>query len=296
MGVLNVRETWTGDTGGWRRDDSGPTSEVVRRFTVTLDNSGQADVSIEILADSRIPQDGDSHPRNEYYICRGCDVTQRFGPTMVEVESYYEARTSTKEKTPLDEPPEIRFDSVISMEEVDEDIYGNPIVTANGEPVLGVQSPISDLTMVITRNLPDYDPVAIRVFNNTVNSVSFFGAPPGVVYCRKLSASSNTSQVSDQTFRFFTVTGEFQFRQPIVTSDAKAWWARVRHEGFMISVENPFTAGEFDIVHARDGARNKVTRPVMLKPDGTAETDPTVAHWLEFPVIRTADHNAIGLL
>jgi hypothetical protein len=91
------------------------------------------------------------------------------------------------------------------------------------------------------------------------------------------------------------VTGSIQFRLGIRTTDDKAWYKRVRNEGFYEKITDAFTSSPI-LVQATDDNGKAMTRPVLLKSDGTRETDPTNAYWLEFPVYRSLPYQALGLI
>jgi hypothetical protein len=66
----------------------------------------------------------------------------------------------------------------------------------------------------------------------------------------------------------------------------------VRHEGFLVrstAASEPRIA--FDPV-----TKTPVTRPVLLKADGTREDDPDNAYWLEFETTLELPYAALGLL
>lgn len=282
--ILDVQETFQ-EGGGWQSPDGvkGSTSWV-RKFTVTVTNQYGTVYSPTVLADDRIPKNGSTHPTYAWFRCRSAKA-KRVSPIMFEVEATYKSKTKDPEENPLLAPPEISYATLSSTEEIDEDIEGNPLNTAAGEPITGVKIPVGDLSATVTKNLADFDPASIYTYANTVNSAIFMGFAPGVVRVHSISAKI----VYADDLTYYTVTVQFHFRYPVKTEAERAWWKRLRHEG--------------TVALNRDGKAVRITDDngeikggkTMIRPDGTEETDPDVAHWVEFQVFRTADLNAMGL-
>ena len=183
---------------------------------------------------------------------------------------------------PLLEPTRIRYLTRKEDLEVDEDIHGDPMVTANNEPITGIKRSFRDLGVVLEKNFPVFDPVLFYTFDGAVSTTPFHGFPAGEAFCDDLSADI----VTTTSFSYARVRAVVLFRQPIRTTSERAWWDRVRHEGYLVRP----AAGE-DPERATDGNGEFTAQKVLLKADGT-ETD--VAEWLEFENVKTADLNAMG--
>lgn len=289
MSVLSIEESWRGDDGSLSSTAEGDGSgTIARKFTVTVDNSGKTVYALTVLAHSGLPQQGHGHPYSPFFICRNVAAT-RVSPILYEVVATYEAATADPDDNPLNDPPEISYGTTTVDGPVDEDIDGNPIQTVNAEPIKGVTMPFADLTATVTKNIGTFNPFSIYVYVNTVNTTTFMGFPPGTVRCSNISAK----KVKGEDFDYFTITVDFAFRKPINTTNARAWWKRVRHEGFKVKETDPFSSEDIYPVARDNGV--KVTKPVPLKDDGTRETDLEVGHWLEFEVMRTENHNSMNL-
>ena len=176
-------------------------------------------------------------------------------------------------------------------EEVDEDFLGFPIVTKNYEQIAGLKRPIPDQTVTIRRNMATFNPYVQARYRQAVNSVAFLGWPAGTARLTKFAASN----VYDKDLGYWEITAQVQFRYPYKTIPARAWYKRVRHEGFYVRVNK--SGGGTAIVRAVDyGLREPVTKPVLLDENGYQLPEGALAHWLEFRIFDSLPFNALGLL
>jgi len=108
----------------------------------------------------------------------------------------------------------------------------------------------------------------------------------------KLSASN----VVTPQLAYWEVTAQIRFRYPYRTTNEKAWYKRVRHQGFYKRVN---VAGGSMIVRALKGGE-PVNRPVLLDADGyeivQEDGQEVQAHWLEFKLYDSLPYGALGLL
>lgn len=174
-----------------------------------------------------------------------------------------------------------------SDEPIDEDFDGNPIVTVNREPIEGVTTKIADQVVTIERRFLDFNAYLINAYRHSTNSDTFLGYLPGMARLVRYSASLNGGM--------WDVSASIQFRYPYRTTPAKAWYARVRHEGYYVKDGSVIRrALDSDLTAGSPG--EPVVKPVLLKSDGTIETNPANAHWLEFKRYGSLPYNALGLL
>lgn len=284
--ILDVKETFT-EGGGWQSEDGiKGSTQWTRKFTVTVSNENGVVYAADVLSDIRLPKSGSSHPASPWFRCRSCTAT-RVSPIMYEVTCTYKSKTKDKEESPLTEPPDISYSTLQSTEEIDEDIDGNPINTAAGEPITGVKIQVGDLAATVTKNLPTFNPASIYTYANTVNSSAFMGFAAGVVRIHNISAKI----VYTEDLTYWTVTVVFHFRYPVHTSAQKAWWKRVRHEGTLYLAEDL----SYPPLRFTERTGQLVGGKGMLKDNGTKETNPTIGHWKEFQVYRTQNFNGLGL-
>jgi len=204
---------------------------------------------------------------------------------------------SNNENNPLFAPPRIDWDDVESEQEIDEDFDGNPIQTINGEPIEGVKALIADQTVAIKRNMLLFNPYVQARYRRAVNSDIFLGWPPGTAKLMKLSASN----VPNDEGGYWEVTAQIQFRYPYRTTPEKAWYSRVRHEGYYERVEATGPGSPTRIVRAVDANKEPVTKPVLLNQrgfriPGVEPGEIQTAHWLEFKLYDSLPYLALGLL
>jgi len=292
--ILDIRETFK-EGGGWQSPDGKKGStQWVRKFTVTVTNQYGTVYAPTVLSDWRIPKNGSSHPTSPWFRCRSAKAN-RVSPIMFEVECSYKSESPDPEENPLDAPPEISYGTLSSTEEIDEDIDGNPLNTAAGEPITGIKIPIGDLSATVTKNIEAFDPSSIYTYTNTVNSAVFLGFSAGVVRVHNISAKI----VYAEDLTYWTVTVQFHFRYPVHTTAERAWWKRVRHEGTIyfedVTICTSPPCDPTILVTAKDGNGDRTGTKCMLTPEGYKETDSTIAHWVEFEVFRTTDLNGMGL-
>ena len=204
---------------------------------------------------------------------------------------------SNNENNPLFAPPRIDWDDVESEQEIDEDFDGNPIQTINGEPIEGVKALIPDQTVSIKRNMLLFNPYVQARYRRAVNSDIFLGWPPGTAKLMKLSASN----VPNDQGGYWEVSAQIQFRYPYRTTPEKAWYSRVRHEGYYERVELSGPGAGTKVVRAVDANKEPVTKPVLLDESGfripgVEPGEQQTAHWLEFKLYDSLPYSALGLL
>ena len=182
--------------------------------------------------------------------------------------------------------PIISWTDTETDEAIDQDWDGNPIVTANGEPIEGVTMKIADNVLTVERNYRFFSPWLTSQYRHSVNSDTFASYPAGTGRMTRFSAKQAWDEDDNG---YWQVSASIQFRYPYNTTPERAWYARVRHEGYYERVSG-------DIVRAVDDNKEPTTKPVLLKTDGTRETNSENAHWLEFKRYQPLPYNSLGLL
>ena len=293
MTITDVYETYQ-ESAGWTHAGEVGSGKATAERTFQVTHSGD-ERPAAILADPRIPKIGSAHPWNFYWRCRGSKADRK-GPILTEVVSVYDTKSwedgddPDNPANPLDAPPKVRVFTINVEEEIDEDIDGNQIATANAEPINGVTMPIADMGIEVSRNLPTFNLTAIDDYMNTVNSAPFLGFETGRV---KLVDIEATNIVEDD-FAYWPATVVFQVRKPIRTTAAKTWWKRVRHEGRKVRI-----VGIVDRIEiAKDANQFQVSTPVLLYPNGEEITNvaDTKEAWLEWEIMESIDFNTLNLL
>ena len=188
------------------------------------------DVIQDVLNAENLPQMCDSFPNAEY-IKVAMQNPQRISPVFWIVGITYKGlvNKSGYSDSPVNQPPLLTWSDVDSEEATDEDTWGNPIVTANGEPIDGVTTKLADVQLQVKRNFREFNPAVQHAYRHSVNSDQFVGFAPGVAKLTKMSA---VKQWHKGCGAYWEVTGNILFRYPWRTHPYRSWYARIRHEGF----------------------------------------------------------------
>lgn len=288
MTVQAATKMWSRDGGSIATSDGIQRSASVKEgYQVVCDPDDRIE---DILDAPDLPRLGDLYGSTQAIYCKA-KTPQRIGPVlwMVQVDWAGEFGPNGADTHPVNQPPQINWSDVETEEAVDEDFDGNPIVTANNEPISGVTVPLADQILTVRRNFYSINTYAIRQYRRAVNSDNFEGWPPGTV---RFVGYNADRQFFRDTEEYWAVTAKFQFREPYNTTPDKTWHARVRHEGFYV---RSATGASGKIVRATDETKEPTTKPVLLKADGTRETDPDSAVWLEFKRFGTLPFTALGM-
>jgi hypothetical protein len=300
MPALEVTEMWSKPTYDVRVEDN------VKKFVVKLQKAFQITstpnaTEWEIYQAIGIPAAGSSFSDDFPFVYADGAALERVSPILwiMTVDFNGELGPGDEEdpessNNPIFAPPRIDWDDVEQELEVDEDYDGNPIQTVNKEPIEGVKAAIADQTVMIKRNMVSFSPYVQARYRRAVNSDTFLGWPPGTAKITKLSASL----VHSEDMGYWEITAQIQFRYPYRTTPDKAWYARVRHEGFYEKID---VGTKKAIVRAVDGNKEPMTRKVLLDNNGyrlqpPAEGEQQNAVWLEFKLYDSLPFNALGLL
>ena len=291
MAVDLVTERWSGPQAQSESQDGKEGSYRTRRvFDVTVDDPVN-DTEETALFATGVPRVRDPHPLSSFLRCVSVSA-RRASPILWEVDCQYSIPTRDPRRSPLAEPAKISFRSATTEQAIDEDVNGAPLVNVNGEaydPPLS--EPVSDLMMVVTRNQAEFNAIYYQGFKNRVNSDTFLGWPAGTARCVDIEADS----VSDEDFQYWTVTYTFHFRgQDRMSSIGRAWWRRIRNEGYLVRADADGTPNASASPRPKMHDQGEVSPvPVLLKTNGTEETNPASAVWNEHQTKRTAALSAL---
>lgn len=244
----------------------------------------------DIVTDSNVPKVGDTIAGLPALRVRAVEPFQ-VSPLLWHVPVTWEGEIGPDGPTddPLNAPPEIDWGDVESDEPIDEDVNGNPIVTANFEPINGVTMKLPDAVLNVKRNFADINLYLIGQYRRSVNSDVFMTWPAGTAKLIKYTAKKkNATDDQDNTQGYWEVAASIQFRYPYRTTAYRAWWARVLHQGLYVR-----TTPNGRIVRATDDEGNPSTKPVLLDNDGLQTT---TARWREYQRYQYLPYNSLGLL
>lgn len=280
-------EMWSNQSGTAESPDGRTRTITMQRgFTVTLAASDALEV---VYNASGLPLVGDLYPGAAFVFCDSLQP-QRVSPIMAMVVATYKGEVGPGGLTssPIDLPYSIVWRGATTDEAIDEDWNGKPIVTANNEPIDGLTERLTDDVVTIQRAYLTVNRYALSAYRRATNSDTFLGWPPGTA---RIIDDQAEAVFIGGTIGYWIVTASIQFRVPYRTTAARAWWKRVRHEGFLVRD----AAGEPPHI-AWDGNKTPVTRKVLLKENGTEETNPDNAYWKEFQTLGSLPFNALGLI
>ena len=301
MAALEVTEMWSKPTFDVRLTDN------FRKLTTKLQRAYQVlttpdAVEWDVFQANGIPAAGSPFSDAFPFVYADGASVERVSPILWVVTIDYNGEIAPDDSdpespnNPIFAPPRIDWDDVESEEEIDEDWDGNPIQTANFEPIEGVKALIPDQTVSIKRNMMSFSPYVQARYRRSVNSDLFLGWPPGTAKLMKLSASN----VFGETGGYWEISAQIRFRFPYRTTAEKAWYARVRHEGYYerIELSGP---NNTRIVRAVDGNKEPMTRKILLDSSGyrlepPANGEQQIAHWLEFKLYDSLPYSALGLI
>lgn len=282
MSVIDVTEMWSKKGGTI-------TSAKFSRYDLTYSYSAGYAVLAEIgddesviLAHSSVPKHGDQHPSGKPAFVTSINP-QPIGPIFWHVIIGYEG--SAPELDMPDGNVEVEWTDTTSTEAIDRDYDGAAIVTVNNEPVEGLTMEISDPVVVIRRKFLTFNAYTAAQYRHATNSDTFLGWPPGTARLVNYSAKNEFKAGAQQ--ERWDVTARIQFRFPLAgATAAQAWYKRWRHEGFYDENGERFL----------DNRAEPTIKPVLLKTDGTKETDPNNAVFIYTQVYGSLPYGSLGLL
>lgn len=183
---------------------------------------------------------------------------------------------------------DVEWTDTQTTEPIDRDINGRAIMTVNLEPVDGLSMDVADQVVVIRRKFLTINTAGIAAYRRATNSDTYLGWAPGTA--RLVGFSAKNRFIYGGIQELWDVTARIQFREPYAnTTDAQAWYKRWRHEGLYV-----LSGGV--IRRATDELGQEVTKPVLLKLDGTQETDPDAAYFFHTQVYGSLPYSALGLI
>jgi len=280
----------------WSRNASdASTSDRGRKFDISFREAYQVFCTpdttlLEVYQAPGIPAANSIYPGTSNVYCLSASP-QQISPVYYIVDVAYagEFGPGGPNDNPLNALPLINWTDAETDEPIDVDFDNKAICTINGEPIEGITTKIADQVVTIQRNFASFSPSATAAYRRSVSSDQFMGYAAGTAKMISFSAQ----QILSTGAGYWDVTASIQFRLPYRTTADKAWFARVLNQGFY---EKVTVASGTRIKRAEDGNGEPVVKPVLLKADGTRETDPANATFLEFRRYGALPYNSLGLL
>ena len=285
MAAINVTQMWSkeGGSGTSEKYDSFATKFSHTEGYQVLAESG--DSAEDVLAATGIPAYGARHRSgaDSFVITK---TAEPMGPIFWMVTVSYEGQR-------FDGNVDVEWSDTTSSEPIDRDYNGRAIVTANYEQVEGLTYDLSDSVCIIRRKFFLFDAYIAGLYRHATNSDTFLGWPPGTA--RLVGYSAKNQFKFGQPLEQWDVTARIQFRIPYMgATDAQAWYKRWRHEGLYINA-SATPALTVIPVRARDQLGQEVTKPVLLKSNGTQELNPSAALFNYTQLYGTLPYSALGL-
>jgi hypothetical protein len=287
MSVIDVTKMWSKGGGSFSSEKY---DSFFNKYSITegyqvLTEPG---TDIVLVRDAvGIPRPGDRHSSGEAAFVNSVQP-QQISPIFYVVTVGYEG------DNPFTGEVDVEWTDAGSSEPIDRDFDGRAIVTAVGEQVEGLSYDLADTVCVIRRKFVTVNLPSIAQYRHAVNSDTFLGWAPGTAKLVGYSARNKFKFGTGQ--ELWDVTARIQFRRGLMgATDEKAWYKRWRHEGIYI---NASPTPDVNVLwqRARDPQGQEVTKPVLLKANGTQEYDPDNAHWFYTKLYDSLPYSALGLV
>jgi hypothetical protein len=290
MAVLAIHEMWSGNASDATLSDNFRKLDVnmQKRFQVVVDvGTPIEEVYQANVGGVRLPGIAEPFSAVFPYVFAKSVKPQQVSPIMYLVDAMYSGECgSDPTDSPLNKPTSVSWSDSATMEEIDRDFNGLPNVNANGELIKGIRIELVDDVLTLKRNFATFNPYIRGMYRRSVNSDTFYGWPPGTGKIKQFDANN----VLDDTIGYWQVTLKVQFRYPINTTAERAWWHRSVHQGMYVRR----TAGTEPTRAVDLVTKDLMTKPVLLKEDGTRETNPENAFFIEKQLYGTLPFNALG--
>jgi hypothetical protein len=284
MSVINVTQMWSKTGGSFSTENFNAYSakyQITEAYQVLCEIGDDIKVAVTAVG---IPSIGEQHPSGAFAYVKGYNATP-MGPTLWVVTVTYEG---VPDPAFVTEVVDVEWSDITSTEPIDRDFDGKAIVTVNKEKVEGLTMEIADQTCVIRRRFNSINTYAISAYRHSTNSDTFLGWPAGTARLVGFSAKSQFSYGAPQGG--WDVTARIQFRAPLAgATAAQAWYKRWTHEGYYVNIGSV-------VRRATDAQSVETAKPVLLKADGTQETNPDTPLFKYTKIYGSLPYDALGLV
>ena len=323
MTTYDVQRDIEGDSSGSSTEDDGLVKlTATLGYTILLDagtteTSETVRVGAQANATNPLPKPNDEHPSNPSLFAIGVEITKVSVIYYTAVVSYESAIFDTEQEgggVPTELPVRITWTTLKSEEGIDEawnEEFPEPgpmtaianIITQ--ERIQGVTRTVSDLVGVFQKNIVTFDPASFYGYIDRVNSDFFYGFNPGTLRVDEI----NATLAKKGEMVYWELTVKIAARKPWRTTPDKAWWKRVRCEGYYRVWKSPAQFGNQTYIWRTwdNGTGRESTVPKLLDkdtneqlpeydPDATPPVPPAEAQYKEFQVYQTIAFAGMGLL
>jgi hypothetical protein len=299
MAVLSCARSWQGIGGSLDTDGRKASANFQELYQVIHDATDNLVAIINgasSIGPNPLPRSGDLFDGTDSVFVTSIRP-QAIGPIMTAFLVSYQGETGPGGFTnSADEiKAEYRIRSKVTQAEVDEDWEGRAIVTANDEPINGITRDIVDNVLTVKRKFITASAQLSALYAQSTNSDSF-SVPgytdvwqPGQAKLVEYDLASSYGEIGSSLVE---VTATIELRTPYRTTPDKAWYARVRHQGFVVKVDKGSLTFK---VYATDDNKERVTTPVLLDADGYRVESVEDATWLEFQLYGELPYSLLGL-
>jgi hypothetical protein len=276
--VVNVTYDWSQEQFG------GDTAR--RGWTVLMSSVEDSGILAERAVG--IPRLNDPHPKDSFRRAEQPKTSRKNNNPLLwqVVVDYAQASKSDSSSrstdNPLDAPAVIEWDFVSSMEEIDRDIDGNPIVNSARQRFDPMpQEEFLYPVLRITRNEATDNAAQRVLYRGAVNSDPFYGVGPGQARLNGIPARRIVSGLLIYWQKTYTI--QFRDAPPGEKDASKAWHTRILDQGrFTRVMENVLIAKGIDYKAVLDGEGRSVSDPVLLDGAGQALGMKKKPVWLYF--------------
>jgi hypothetical protein len=281
MTAISVTQMWSKEGGS---GESEKYDSFATRFSHTEGYQVEAEIGDspeDVLAATGIPAYGERHRSGADSFVISKDA-QPLGPIFWIVTVNF---TGSR----FDGNVDIEWTDSTSSEPIDRNYFGAAITTINHEQVEGLTYELSDPLVIIRRKFFSFNAYTMAQYRHATNSDTFLGWPPGTA--RLVGISAKNQFKFGMPLEQWDVTARIQFRIPYMgATAAQAWSKRWRHEG-LLTRDEPFGI----IARGRDEMGQELTKPTLLKLDGTKEPDSNNAIFVYTQIYGSLPYSALGL-
>jgi len=274
MALVNVQLSWAGDEASTEQGQGvGALVEAAAlKYTVLYDGADATEGAYDAVYAVGVPGVGDAHPDSAYLqLLRKRAIP--VGPLLYEVFCEYAGKDS-----PLLDPYELRWETAYSVEPVDTDADGDPLVNTAGDPVSGLTCEFADEVMCITRNEAAYSMATRLAYRNTINDATWYGVDAGVA---RMVDISTVRVVTGATY-YYPTTYKIQFR-------VDGWKHRYPSKGLYYRSGTRW-------LPIRDDDDGPVTKDKFLDAAGAVLAHGAAHYYIEKPKYTTSTFATLGLV